>query len=301
MGSEFDELCAICDLSPVGLDPARIERIDLIHRKHGDRLYRVRCRERWYVLKWFHDPPRAVEVRSYALLQRLGVPTLPLHGRTVDALLLEDLAYSPAWRLAEEPDVQCPETGAAVANWYRVFHAAGRELFIDPAAPPAFLGREADALNADAVREIGEKLNLAHDPVWMLAQDLIEPIKEAMRSLPETLNYNDFHWTNLALSRHTVPQLDAIVFDYHLLGIGLRYSDCSNVVGSLGERAAAAFWETYGPVDEQERILDEPTAALYALLVAVRMPRFPGWARGCLRMVENGDLERGLRRVSEII
>ena len=283
-------------MNSVGIDPAEIESIDPIHRKHGDRLYRVRCDGQWYVLKWFHDPAQAVEVRSYALLERLGVPTLPLYGRAEDALLLEDLAYSPTWRLAEEVDVECPETGEAVAHWYRAFHAAGRELLVDPAGPPDYLGREVDALNPDTVREIGEKLSLAHDPVWTLAADHVETLKEAMGSLPETLNYNDFHWTNLALSRHTGSQLEAIVFDYHLLGIGLRYSDCRNVAGSLSERAAAAFWETYGPVDERERTLDEATAALYGLLVAVRMPRFPSWAHGCLRMVENGDLEQSLRR-----
>jgi hypothetical protein len=285
----------------VGIDPAEIESIDLIQCKHGDRLYRVRCGERRYVLKWFHDPVQAIEVRSYALLQRFSVPTLPLYGHTEDALFLEDLSYSPTWRLAEEADVECPETGKAVAHWYWALHAAGCELFVDPAGPSNYLGREVDALNPDTVREIGEKLSLAHDPVWGLAADHIEALKEAMRSLPETLNYNDFHWTNLALSRHTQPQLEAIVFDYHLLGVGLRYSDCRNVVGSLGERAAAAFWEAYGRVDERERILDEVTAPLYGLLVAVRMPRFPSWARGCLSMVENGELEKALRRALETV
>ena len=294
-------MCAICDLSSVGLDPTGLESMDLIHQKHGDRLYRVRCGGRWYVLKWFHNPTQAVEVRSYALLEQIDVPTLPIHGQAEDALLLEDLAHSPTWRMAEKADVECPETGAAVANWYRTFHAAGRQLLVDPAGPPPFLKREVDALNPDVVREIAVKLGLAHDPVWALAEDQIEAVKEAMQSLPETLNYNDFHWTNLALSRYIVPRLDAIVFDYHLLGIGLRYSDCSNVVGSLGERAAAAFWETYGPVDERERMLNEPTAALYGLLVAVRRPRFPSWARGCLRMVKNGDLEKSLRRALEVV
>jgi hypothetical protein len=280
----------------VGIDRTEIESVDLIHRKHGDRLYRVRCGGRRYVLKWFHDPAQAVEVRSYALLQRLSVPTLPLYGHTEDALLLEDLSFSPTWRLAEEADVAHPEVGEAVAHWYRALHAAGRKLLVDPSGPPDYLGREVDALNPDTVREIGERLSLAHDPVWGLAADHIEALKEAMRSLPETLNYNDFHWTNLALSRHTQPRLEAIVFDYHLLGVGLRYSDCRNVVGSLGERAAAAFWAAYGCVDERERMLDEVTAPLYGLLVAVRMPRFPSWARGCLGMVETGDLEKALRR-----
>jgi hypothetical protein len=122
-----------------------------------------------------------------------------------------------------------------------------------------------------------------------------------MRSLPETLNYNDFHWTNLALSRRSVPSPRAVVYDYHLLGIGLRYSDCRNVVGSLGDRAASAFWEAYGPVDEREKLLDEPTSVLYALMVALRQPEFPDWAQGCLRKARNGELQKSLHRALEAI
>lgn len=288
------------DFASLGLDPVKVTRVELIHQKHGNRLYRVRHGAQSCVLKWFGDPVRATEVQSYTLLQELGVPTLPVYGRAQGALLIEDLVNSLVWRLAEEADVERPETGVAIARWYQALHSAGQRLLADSARVPAFLQREVDALNAEAIIETGERLELADDPVWRLAADHIEPIKQAMRSLPETLNYNDFHWTNLALSRDKVP-LRAIVFDYHLLGIGLRYSDCRNVVGSLRERAALAFWETYGAVDERERLLDEPTSVLYALLVASRRSRFPDWAQGCLRSVENAELEKSLRRTLEII
>jgi hypothetical protein len=106
------------------------------------------------------------------------------------------------------------------------------------ARTPGFLEREVNSLDAETIIRIGKQLGLNHDLVWTLAAKHIEAIKDAMRSLPETLNYNDFHWTNLALSRRSVPSLRAVVYDYHLLGIGLCYSDCRNVVGSLGDRAS---------------------------------------------------------------
>lgn len=291
------DLCP--DFASLGLDPAEVTRVELIHRKHGNHLYRVRCDAQPYVLKRFGDPAQATEVQSYTLLQNLGVPTLPVCGQGWDALLLEDLASSSVWRLAEIVDVERSETGAAIARWYLALHSAGQKLLADSATVPAFLRREVDALNAETIIETGERLELAGDPVWRLAADHIEPIKQAMRSLPETLNYNDFYWTNLALSRSESP-LRAIVFDYHLLGIGLRYSDCRNVVGSLGERAAMAFWETYGPVDEREQLLDGPTSVLYALFVASHRPGFPSWTQGCLQSVENGELKRSLQQTLEI-
>ena len=60
--------------------------------------------------------------------------------------------------------------------------------------------------------------------------DNIDRIRNAAITSAETLTYNDFHWTNLALSRNVEP-IRAVVFDYHLLGLGLRYSDCQKRIG----------------------------------------------------------------------
>jgi len=270
-----------------------------MRQKHGNRLYRVKCGQRSFVLKWFGRPAQAPEVRSYALLQRIGVPALPVYAQTENALLLEDLAVSSTWRLAEEVDVERPETGTAVANWYLTLHARGEGLLAGSARTPGFLRREADELDSNSILETGKKLGLAHNPVWKLAAGHIQSLKDAMRSLPETLNYNDFHWSNLALSRDR--PLRAVVFDYHLLGIGPRYSDYRNVVGSLGHRAAQAFWEVYGPVDEREAILDTPVSILYSLQVACRRPRLSGWARRSMERVESGQLERSLVRALEVV
>ena len=73
----------------------------------------------------------------------------------------------------------------------------------------------------------------------------------------------------------------SVVYDYHLLGIGLRYGDCRNVAGSLPGPARRAFWEAYGDPDEREVALDSPVSVLYTLSLAVRLPRLPAWALAC--------------------
>jgi len=244
------------DLRPLGLDPAKVTGVALIHRKHGNRLCRVECGERSLVFKWFSDPAQATEVRAYSLLQEIGVPTLPLHGKTENALLLEDLTASPTWRRACGADVERAEVGAAVAEWYLLLHARGGEVLTRSPESVDFLDREVDELDSRSITETGEKLGLAKNRVWRLAAESIESLKAALRSLPQTLNYNDFHWPNLALSREGAAQ--AVVYDYHLLGIGPRYSDCRNVAGSLGQRARAAFWEAYGPWTRGRRYSTNP-------------------------------------------
>lgn len=248
------------------------------------------------MLKWFPPGhPGAVEVEAYRLLRALGVPTLPVHGLAQDALLLGDLATSADWRLASEEDVADPTVGRAVARWYRALHRQGADLLARPGGLPAFLGREVDCLDPASLRATGRRLGLEAQPGWRLAIAHVEELKAALRALPETLNYNDFYWTNLALSRTPTDVPRAIVFDYHLLGIGPRYSDCRNVAGSLAGEAVVAFWQEYGPVDPREEVLDRPASTLVGLVTAAQRERFPRWAQASLERVRDGGLERDLQ------
>jgi hypothetical protein len=126
-------------------------------------------------------------------------------------------------------------------------------------------------------------------------------LKSATRAQATTLNYNDFEWTNLALSREVTSEHRGIVFDYHLLGIGPAYSDYRNVTGSLEGLAREAFHEAFGPVDEREAILDAPMSVLYGLNVALERAQFPGWATGLLNEVVSGDLALKLRKAIAIL
>ena len=129
---------------------------------------------------------------------------------------------------------------------------------------------------------------MQHLPVWQLAASHIEVLKHAKGALPQVLNYNDFQWSNLALSRDGEP-LRAVIYDSGLFGVGPRYSDYRNVVGSLADAARSAFWRQDRPVDEREAILDEPISELYALLVASSRTAF---------LTGRGQYCEGLRRAS---
>jgi len=275
-------------LSELGLAPDEVTELNIIYRKHDYAMYRVQAAGTSYVLKCFEGPEH-VEIPAYRLLRECGVPTLPVHGLTENAILLEDLAASPVWRLAMAEDVERADVGRAVAAWYRQFHEAGYRL----PNLPAFLTREIDVLTPESVLEIGQRLEMCELPVWRFAANHLQVLQAAFRAFPETLNYNDFHWTNLALTRK--EPLRAVVFDYNLLGIGQVYCDIRNVSGSLGESARGAFRQVYGPVDEQIAVFDEPLSVLYSLQVAARQSSLPAWAQGCAQSARDGILERLLR------
>jgi hypothetical protein len=288
------------DLAAMGVNVGDVETWSLISNRHGHSVYRLRYDGRSAILKWLGDSPQRIEVQAYGLLRRLGVPTPRVYGRLPHALLLEDLEAGSFWRLAGEADVDDPAVGSAVAEWYCALHAAGDRLR-EGDGFPAFLARETDELTAERVLNIGRHLGLEHHAVWRMAADAVAALVQAQRALPETLNYCDFHWSNLALSQTGTPRR-ALVFDYGLLGVGPRYGDVRNVAGSLGLCAGAVFMEALGPLDEREVLLDAPLATLHALHVAAQRPRLPGWAQEPLHQATDGTLAWQIQRaMSEAI
>ncbi len=278
-------------LATLGLDPMEVRDLALLSRRHGSRLYRLRFNRRSYILKWQVDG-ETIEPRAYTLLKELRVPTLNVHGQTEHAVLLEDLQESPAWRLAEQRDTTYAQTGQGLADWYQYLHLAGRDIAIDD--PPQWLRWEWEALTPDVVRQLGPALELPHNPLWEIAARHLPALKEAAEELPMTLNYNDFHWSNVALSRQGPAR--AVVFDYHLLGIGLAWSDCRNVCLGLGLPAKAAFEETYGHNHPRERLLDAALSPLADLHATLARSTFPPWARALLAEVESGRVRRAVER-----
>ena len=285
----------------LGVDGAEIVRCETLSERHGHRIWRVHLRDTAYVLKWFPSPESALtEVAGYRLLQQLGVPTLAVRGMDSQAILMEDLASSERWRLATEEDVGSGDTGRALGSWYRVFHRNGSRFLSDVQRRPTFLTRESDCLNPTTVLNLGDLLDLGNRSVWPLAAENIDLLRSAEAAMDLTLNYNDFHWTNLALSRASDDQTEAIVFDYHLLGVGTRYSDYRNVVGSLAGGAIEAFQTAYGETDSREAVIDRPLSALHSLVTATRRAEFPKWAVPSRDRAAGGDLERDLREAIDL-
>ncbi len=289
------------DLNLLGIDATDITHVERIHEKHGNRLYRVRCDMRSVVIKWFGDTNESTEICSYALLKELGIPTLCVLGQSHDAIAIEDLADNKDWRLATDADIELPDVGRAVAEWYLRLHEAGRERLTASTDPPRFLRREEDALDADTILAIGNTLGLTHLHIWRLCANHIEPLKLAIGSQTTTFTYNDFHWSNMAVTRLQVKPSSAVMFDFHLLGIGMPASDYRNVLGSLCGPAANTFVEVYGPPDEQEVLLDAPVSVLVGLKEATQRQKLPSWAEYLIQSAINGELEHSLHKALETV
>lgn len=287
------DLIPLTDLALLGIRHADILQSEMLRKKEGHVVFRLQIERGWFVLKWFEQDD-SLEPHVYNLLERHGVPTLPLHACSTQALLLEDLEHSTRWRKATPADMSAEATGLAVAEWYKSLHQAGSQIFRNQVTMPVALHPWVEELSVESLTRAGVRLGLTNLPAWPEAVHSIEPLKVKARRFPQTFNYDDFAQENLALSRDPNKPLQAVVFDYDCFTIGAAYTDWRNVTFSLDGKARKAFINAYGPVSQAERLLDAPLSTFFGLLVASRRATLPGWAHPLLKSVEDGSFLRSV-------
>lgn len=267
------------------------EDLSKIRSKDGVYVYRVKVGGKTYVLKFFDKGEYTREICAYKTLISLRVPTITVKGFSERALLLEDIENSPRLRLGQEADLLDPDVARALAQWYLKLHSAGTSYVQTHGAG---LYSELGALTTENLDFLERRTATISNPVWNLAKSNLATIISRARELGNTLTYNDFFWTNLAVSR---DRSEVMMFDYNFLGVGMRYSDVRNVCSSLSTEAAQAFLQAYGGYDPMEKDLDEFCSVLVDLASAYQRPQFPRWAHKSLEAVHGGQLEKACRRI----
>lgn len=232
------------------------------------------------VVKRFASTAGRREVATYRLLERLGVPTLPLLGSGPDWVILEELT-SAGYRKATADDLADPQIARLVAQWYDALHAAG-----DTLASEAIDFSELDLIDEAGLTAVEARWpDLAPTLAWARGQ--LPAWRELLASLPRTLTHNDFWFTNLAVHW---DGSSALLYDYNLTGMGLRASDLRNVLLGLTPAAGRAFLSRYEELaaargvelPEEAARLDRETSHLVALIMASDLPETPAWAQPAL-------------------
>lgn len=265
-------------------------RIEPIRSKDGVHVARVYSGAETAVLKAFERNEYRREIENYRILRLLGVRTLQIYAQTDSAILMEDADASPVLRLGAESDHADPVLAEKLAAWYRDLHAKGRGYVAEYGRD---LYDETDCITPENLALVREKTGSAGLPVWREIDAHLDDILRAVRSLPRTLAYNDFYYTNLIAARN---RSFAFMYDYNLLGKGYAYGDVRNVISSLQGEATKAFLAAYGPTDPFEEVVDGVVCTLTTLISACARPVFPKWAEESLAELQ-GDFPEKLRRL----
>lgn len=265
--------------------------LSLIRQKDGVAVWRVSTDIESYIMKYFDKLEYRREITNYQILTSLGIPTLKIIAYTNRSLLMKDIEHS-AFRLGTVEDINDPKIAVLIADWYKKLHDNGREY-----ANTYPLYDECDCLTIENIKVIQNKTNTGDFSVWQMIEENFQTIQSAAASLPRTLTYNDFHYTNLTVAR---DDSSALMFDYNMLGKGYVYADIRNVCGHLGnEETRAAFLSAYGGFDEKEIIVDNVVCPLEALHIACERKNFPDWGNHLLAMVKDGRLQSAVEKLLE--
>ncbi|MGV8146772.1 MAG: hypothetical protein ACLKAM_09420 [Alkaliphilus sp.] len=282
------------ELAKLGLSNMDLIDFQEIRNKDGVYLYRVIYDNKFYVLKYFLNDEYTREIENYSILKELNIPTVEVFGYTDRALLLEDIEKSKKYRLGVQSDLSNIEVAKALAKWYIKLHNEGEKYIL---GKDSKFYRETDVITKENIELIKNKSNTGDNKVWYLIIDNLDLIFRRIKDLGETMTYNDFYCTNLAVSN---DKREAIMFDYNLLGIGFKYNDIRNVCSSLSEEAGKVFIEAYGGINQREKTVDDGISILVNLIFAYQRPMFPNWAQDSLGAIYNGKLEKAIKRILEV-
>ena len=273
----------ILQLAQMGV---RIPAVQKIREKAGISVYRVESEAEHYVLKVFENPKDRREIENYKMLTSLCIPTLPMLRHTAYALLLPDVESSPEYRLGCEADLSDVQVASAVAKWYKGLHDKGRS-YIRQNNPDLY--DETDMITMSNLDMIANKTNTAENALWPIIRERFDEIRCRIASLPRTLTYNDFYWTNLVVAS---DQSSAMMLDFNLLGTGYAYGDIRNVSSVLSAEAADAFLREYGEdfSCKEEKVADAFLSPLVTLINACEWKNFPRWAEPSLEELKDGTI-----------
>ena len=234
------------------------------------------------VLKCYRTDSAKREILNYALLAALDIPTPQLLSQTDSSILMEDLSRHPIYRLGREVDLSSPVVAEKIAVWYRDLHLHSRNA---PDLQKRSLYEEAAYFTRQNIAALPAFTHTDHLSVWKTLRAHFDEILSLYNRVPKVLNYNDFYYTNLAVAK---DDSRAMMFDYHLLGIGYAFADVRNVCSSLSPKAKEAFIAAYGPMNPLEQALDAILSPIITLHLACQRSVFPSWAKESLAFLEGG-------------
>lgn len=266
---------------------AKSVNFQILQHKDGILTARVRTGERSCVVKHYEKLEYAREIGNYRLLSALNVPTLRAMDAADRSIVLEDIACSAHWRLGRGGDLSDPCTAAAIARWYRKLHDAGRRV------DTSGMYDESDLFTPENIRLLPQATGTQGHEAWRMLERHYDTIRRKLDGLQKTITYNDFYWTNLAVSKDGA---EALMFDYNLLGRGYARADLRNVTASMSREAAAAFLAEYGEFDPSEQAVDDVVSIIVTLHLASKRDAFPNWAMPSLEILKT-ELCRRIERL----
>lgn len=266
--------------------------LEEISNKDGILVYRVKGQELSKILKVFKNKIYKREISNYKILMELGIQTIPVYSFTESSILMEDIEFSDKYRLAVKEEMSDPKVMVPLAKWYQELHRKG-EMYLKNNKIKLY--SEYDSITRESVMFLKDKITIKNEEMWNILISEIDKLHEFCKKR-RTITYNDFYFVNMIVAR---DYSEAFMFDYNMLGEGLRASDILNVTSSA-KKYGEKFIELYGEIDSAETTVNNILAHIFALLEGFKREKFPHWAEDSLKFLEGENFEKEIIRWREI-
>lgn len=266
--------------------------LEEISNKDGILVYRVKDQESSKILKVFENEIYKREISNYKILMKLGIQTIPIYGFTESSILMEDIKFSNRYRLAVKKDMFNPKVIVSLARWYRELHRKG-EMYLKNNKIKLY--SEYDLITRESITFLKDKITVKNEKVWDILNSEIDRLHKFCKAR-RTITYNDFYFVNMIVAK---DYSEVFMFDYNMLGEGIRASDISNVTSSV-KKCGEKFIESYGGIDSVEITVNNILAHIFAVLEGFKRGKFPDWAEESLKFLEGESFEKEIIKWREI-
>lgn len=265
-----------------------ISKIELIREKDGVNVSRVFYGNHSYILKYFENKDYLREIEMYKFIKKLQIKTLNIISFGERFLLMEDLNFSPDYRLANEKDLENEDVLKYLADWYKTLHTKGKTVdlsnFYD----------ENDVITEENIKQLKSKLEQKNLDFIL---NNLSNIKKLYCKLSKTIVYNDFSIENMVVGEKIV-----FMYDYNFLGKGYAYSDIQNVLTMLGKEQKQIFLKFYDSnFSEFEKFAYSILQPLASLCIAIKRNEFPQWATRSLEYIKSQKFKGKVNNIPNIL
>ncbi len=266
--------------------------LEEISNKDGILVYRVKDQGSSKILKVFENEIYKREISNYKKLMELGIQTILVYSFAESSILMEDIKFSDKYRLATKEDMFDPKVMVPLARWYKELHKKG-EVYLKNNKIKLY--SEYDSITRESIVFLKDKITVKNEEAWNILISEIDKLHEFCKAR-RTITYNDFYFVNMIVAK---DYSEAFMFDYNMLGEGLRASDVLNVTSSV-KNCGEKFIKSYGEIDSLETTVNNILAHIFAVLEGFKREKFPEWAEESLKFLESESFEKEIIKWREI-
>jgi len=231
--------------------------------------------EKNLIIKYYNNDDN--KVNNYFIMEKYGIKTIDYDVKSNRLILFDDIEYSSKYRLANADDLKDERVIAGLAKWYKELHNFDSCSCMDYTS----------YFTLDNLKKVINKFRLGNNETLLYIYNNFNNIKLKVDRLDKCLNYGEFSLKNMVVSK---DYTEVFMVDFDNVCRGYRYNDIESIIKFIGEDNEILFFNKYGEIKEDEKIIGFVVSCVIGLYFATLDDKYCEKIKDVLENINNGKL-----------